>query len=107
LRRRAWAQRSSGEKARGERITLNVSQRFSFERGEAVPSIITSDYERYGNWSAFASCSGSDMMVGGNLRLEAKQGTGDDTSANYVQGICRRSDGTDYTINVSVCRGPC
>ncbi|XP_045189853.1 vitelline membrane outer layer protein 1-like [Mercenaria mercenaria] len=60
---------------------------------------ITSGEGPFGSWSKTETCNqqfhASNFLVGFALQVEAPQGAGDDTSANYVKFFCRDFDGNN------------
>jgi hypothetical protein len=62
---------------------------------------VESSMQGWGSWlgpPTYCSNTQTDPIVSGNLRLEAPQGSGDDTSANGLKISCKNSPGIEQTV---------
>jgi len=74
----------------GDNTGLNDIELQCAAKGSTSYKTIYSKYAEWGKWSEFMYCSGTDNpVVGFDMLMEPKQGSGDDTAANAMDLYCK------------------
>ncbi|XP_052068554.1 vitelline membrane outer layer protein 1 homolog [Mytilus californianus] len=84
-----------GRQGKGDDTALNAI-RLKCRKGNNSPNTggtIWAHEGRWGQWSRTMNCPSGKRFVGFRLQVEARQGKGDDTAANYFRFRCRRFNG--------------
>lgn len=84
----SYAMRVEGRQGSGDDTALNTVQFECRDRANALTNVVMPHPGYWGSWGAFASCTGASRISGASMRVETSRGSGDDTGANDVRGVC-------------------
>jgi len=83
-----YRMRVESSQGNGDDTALNSVQLYCSAPPGGLPEFISSYDGLWGSWYPEALCGASGYLMGATVRMEAPQGSGDDTGANDVQFTC-------------------